>query len=190
MVSSVNDNILFVAGTHSLSRPSHTAHLLSNRNHESCVYRTKNSGRSSTFRCLLSSEAFGLSRQTGFRKFLTEVSATKHAHAAHAHVHHHCVAQLLHGCFLPFLEILRRFVDVGIVALSRAFVKRFFHVLSFFTKCFFSAIPVLCIFSDERTLPRIRLLRSLGVEGAEETGFASHYCAAPYRVGAIIACLF
>lgn len=189
-MSSVNDNILCVAGTHSLYRPSHTAHLLSNRNHESCVYRTKNSGRSSTFRCLLSSEAFGLSRQTGFRKFLTEVSATKHAHAAHAHVHHHCVAQLLHGCFLPFLEILRRFVDVGIVALSRAFVKRFFHVLSFFTKCFFSAIPVLCIFSDERTLPRIRLLRSLGVEGAEETGFASHYCAAPYRVGAIIARLF
>ena len=101
------------------------------------AYRTKNSGRSSTFRCLLSSEAFGLSRQTGFRKFLTEVSATKHAHAAHAHAHHHCVAQLLHGCFLPFLKILRRFVDVGIVALSRAFVKRFFHVLSFFTKCFF-----------------------------------------------------
>ena len=145
-MSSVNDNILCVAGTHSLYRPSHTAHLLSNRNHESCVYRTKNSGRSSTFRCLLSSEAFGLSRQTGFRKFLTEVSATKHAHAAHAHAHHHCVAQLLHGCFLPFIEILRRFVDVGIVALSRAFVKRFFHVLSFFNKMFFSPPYLFCVF--------------------------------------------
>ena len=106
----------------------------------------KNSGRSSTFRCLLSSEAFGLSRQTGFRKFPTEVSATKHAHAAHAHVHHHhCAAQLLHGCFLPFLEILRHFVDVGIVAPYCIFVKRFFRFLSFLTK-FFSPRRPFCVF--------------------------------------------
>ena len=106
----------------------------------------KNSGRSSSFRCLLSSEAFGLSRQTGFRKFPTEVSATKHAHAAHAHVHHHhCVAQLLHRCFLPFLEILRHFVDVGIVAPYCIFVKRFFRFLSFLTK-FFSPRRPFCVF--------------------------------------------
>ena len=132
----------------------------------------KNSGRSSTFRCLLSSEAFGLSRQTGFRKFPTEVSATKHAHAAHAHVHHHCAAQLLHGCFLPFLEILRHFVDVGIVAPYCIFVKRFFHFLSFFTKCFFSAPPILCIFRGERTLLRIRILPVPGVESDGKTGTA------------------
>ena len=86
------------------------------------------------------------SRQTGLRKFLTEVSATKHAHAAHAHVHHHVAAQLLHGCFLPFLEILRLCFDVGIVSPYCRFVKRFFAVFTNLLNLFAWMRGTLCIF--------------------------------------------
>ena len=38
-------------------------------------------------------------------------------------------------------------------------------------------------FRGARTLLRIRLLRQPGIEGTEETGFASHYGIAPHPVG-------
>ena len=66
--------------------------------------KIKNSGRSVTFRCLLSLVSSSI-RQTVFRKQLTVLDTTKHAHAAHAHRHHHAVhGKLFHECLLSFLR--------------------------------------------------------------------------------------
>lgn len=139
----VNDNVLCVSGTHSLYRPFHTAHLLSARNKRT----TKKQREVIDLPLFAILRGTALSRQTGTRKFPTEVSATKHAHAAHAHVHHHhVVAQLLHGCFLPFLKN-RLCFDVGILAPYRAFVKHLFDVLCVFTNLFSSPTHHLCHFT-------------------------------------------
>ncbi len=147
MVSSVNDNILCVPRTHSFDQSVHTAHLLSNRNREFCVYITKKQREVIDLPLFVILRGFRLKPSNRYQKVPDRSERDETCTCGTCT----CTSSSLRcsassWMLSAFPRNFVSYVDVGIVAPYHAFVKRFLTFYRFLQNIFPPRRPFCVLF--------------------------------------------